>query len=162
MITQPLGPACRAVSQLWDSVVDDFLAGREIRRSLKPWAESYKGKDDGAVEWDALPQLFLGPLTKPRGVFLALNPGRADLRFQGQNGIFADEIRANGGSFSAWAASWPYLRDPWVAENGRNRHHTTRLRLTAYLGLTKGTLSQTLSTLEAKGLVTKQVDPVDR
>ena len=32
----------------------------------------------------------------------------------------------------------------------------------AYLGLTKGTVSQTVHALEAKGLVTKQVDPADR
>ena len=32
----------------------------------------------------------------------------------------------------------------------------------AYLGLTKGTVSQTVHVLEAKGLVTKQVDPADR
>lgn len=34
--------------------------------------------------------------------------------------------------------------------------------LTAYLGSTKGTVSQTLKTLEANGLVRKQVDPGDR
>ena len=128
MTTHPLGHACCAVSQLWDSVVDDFLAGREIRRSLEPWAKSYHGRGRGAVEWNALPELFLGPLTKPRGVFLALNPGQADTRFHERNGIFAEEIRANGGSYSAWAASWPYIRDPWVAMKPRNRHHTTRLR----------------------------------
>lgn len=128
MTAHASGPACRAVSEFWDSVVDDFLSGRQIRPCLKPWAESYRGRGAGAVEWDALPESFLGPLTKPQGVFLALNPGQACLRFQGRDGIFADEIRANGGSYSVWAASWPYLRDPWVKEKGRNRHHSTRLR----------------------------------
>ena len=76
-----------------------------------------------------MPEPYLGSLTPGQaGVFLALNPGRADLRFQSRNGLFADEIRENGGSYAAWAATWPYLRDPWVAANGWNRHHSARLR----------------------------------
>ena len=43
-----------------------------------------------------------------------------------------------------------------------NRFSRTPAALTAYLGLTKGTVSQTVHVLEAKGLVTKQVDPADR
>ncbi len=43
-----------------------------------------------------------------------------------------------------------------------NRFSRTPAALTAYLGLTKGTVSQTLNALEARGLVTKQVDPGDR
>ena len=74
------------------------------------------------------PKLFLGPLTKPRGVFLALNPGRADPRFHERDGIFAREIREKYGSYSAWAASWPYFRDPWVARKRENQHHKRRLR----------------------------------
>ena len=34
MTTEPEGSVCRAVSQVWDSVVDDFLASRETRASL--------------------------------------------------------------------------------------------------------------------------------
>ena len=80
------------------------------------------------MEWDALPEPFLGRLTQQaRVVFLALNPGRADLAFQGRNGMFAEEIR-QARSYAAWAASWPYLRDPWVATKGKNRHHSTRLQ----------------------------------
>jgi hypothetical protein len=59
-------------------------------------------------------------------MFLALNPGRAVLGFQGRSGLFADEIRQHG-TYSAWAATWPYLRDPWVARKGPNPHHTSRL-----------------------------------
>ena len=128
MTTEPEGPACRAVSQLWDSVVDDFLASRETRASLMPWANSYRGKGEGAVDWDALPELFLGPLTKPRGVFLALNPGQAYPCFHGLDGFFAREIREKYGSYTAWAASWPYFRDPWVARKEENQHHKRRLR----------------------------------
>jgi len=43
-----------------------------------------------------------------------------------------------------------------------NRFSQTAAALTAYLGITKGTVSQTLNALEAKGLVKKQVDTKDR
>lgn len=43
-----------------------------------------------------------------------------------------------------------------------NRFSRNPAALAAYLGLTKGTVSQTLKTLEARRLVTKQVDPGDR
>jgi hypothetical protein len=114
---------------MWDVAVADFLAGGQgIPATLEHWATSYQGRGRGAVEWDAIPEPFLGPLTRrPAGVFLALNPGRADLRFQGRDGIFAEEIRAHG-SYSAWAASWPYLRKPWIEIKGKNRHHASRLQ----------------------------------
>jgi len=43
-----------------------------------------------------------------------------------------------------------------------NRFSRTPAALTAYLGLTKGTVSQSLGTLEARGLVKKRIDPKDR
>lgn len=43
-----------------------------------------------------------------------------------------------------------------------NRFSTTAAALTAYLGLTKGTVSQTLKALEARGLVKKRVNTRDR
>jgi DNA-binding MarR family transcriptional regulator len=43
-----------------------------------------------------------------------------------------------------------------------NRFSRTPAALTAYLGLTKGTVSQTLRVLEQKGLVHKGADPGDR
>lgn len=43
-----------------------------------------------------------------------------------------------------------------------NRFSQTAAALTAYLGITKGTVSQTLNALEAKGLVKKQADLKDR
>ncbi len=46
--------------------------------------------------------------------------------------------------------------------NRANRFSRTAAALTAYLGITKGTVSQTLNALEAKGLVKKQVDSKDR
>ena len=79
---------------------------------------------------DALPEPWIGALVPAtcRMVFLALNPGRAHLRFQGREGVFADEIRTTYRRYSAWAASWPYLREPWISSVGRNRHHESRLR----------------------------------
>ncbi|MCY4510875.1 MAG: hypothetical protein OXG35_28525 [Acidobacteria bacterium] len=61
-------------------------------------------------------------------MFLALNPGEADRSFHERDGIFRHEILEEYGSYSAWAASWPYLRDPWVARKGPNPHHRSRLR----------------------------------
>ena len=43
-----------------------------------------------------------------------------------------------------------------------NRFSRTPAALTAYLGLTKGTVSQTLRALEGRGLVRKRVAPGDR
>lgn len=43
-----------------------------------------------------------------------------------------------------------------------NRFSTTAAALTAYLGLTKGTVSQTLKALESRGLVKKKVNTSDR
>jgi hypothetical protein len=121
-------PACQAVSAFWDSAVERFLAGGSaVPAELARWSAAYRGQGQGAVALDAFPEPYVGPLTgRPAGVFLALNPGHAHLDFQGRGGIFADEIRALG-SYSAWAASWPYLRDPWVTAKGRNRHHSGRL-----------------------------------
>lgn len=43
-----------------------------------------------------------------------------------------------------------------------NRFSRSPAALTAYLGLTKGTVSQTLNSLESKGLVKKQINRKDR
>ncbi|ANO52125.1 MarR family winged helix-turn-helix transcriptional regulator [Woeseia oceani] len=43
-----------------------------------------------------------------------------------------------------------------------NRFSRTAVALTAYLGITKGTVSQTLNSLENKGYVRKRTDPQDK
>ena len=43
-----------------------------------------------------------------------------------------------------------------------NRFSRSPSAVTAYLGMTKGTVSQTLNALERKGLIRKQSDPADR
>lgn len=124
-----MGEAIPPLVEMWDDVVSAFLDGEpSVPKHLEEWAAGYRGRGRGRVSWDAVPEPYLGSLTagRPRGVFLALNPGRAHADFQGRGGIFDQEMRSMG-SYSAWASSWPYLRDPWIAANGRNRHHELRL-----------------------------------
>jgi hypothetical protein len=124
----PLLGARAHVAEIWDKVVDGFLAGdSDLPSDLEEWAEAYHGQGNGEVEWDALPEPYLGPLDRqPRAVFLALNPGASSQEMQSRTGLLVDEIKRMG-SYRAWAASWPYLRDIWVKNMGRNRHHTSRL-----------------------------------
>src|SRR4051812_42794571 len=107
------GPACVSLIEMWNSVVAQFLAGGpSAPPAIERWQSGYQGTGLGKMERNALPEPFLGPLDHPKAVFLALNPGKADVDFQSRTGIFADQIRA-AGSYSAWAASWPYFCDPW-------------------------------------------------
>jgi Domain of unknown function (DUF4268) len=109
--------------------VRDALAGGEPHRTvpaLRRWFDGYSGVGRGAVNAVATPEPYVGPLGVDRGVprlvVLGLNPGRADLGFQGPGGVFAHEYQQLGG-FSAWAVTEPYLRDPWRGAKGRNPYH---------------------------------------
>lgn len=116
-----------ALIALWEGAIADFLEGHPPPPTLAGWMAAYRGRGDGAVDVDDLPEPYLGPVgPRPKAVLLALNPGRADLTFHGRRGVFAEEIRQLG-SYGAWAATWPYLRDPWVAQKGANLHHERRL-----------------------------------
>jgi hypothetical protein len=110
---------CAELTGYWDQAIGRFLVGGPAVPPDPPapsWAEAYRGR--GEVNLDTLPEPYLGALDhRPVGVFLALHPGEAVLGFQGRSGRFAHEIRHHG-TYSAWAATWPYLRDPWVAEIG--------------------------------------------
>ena len=117
------------MAAFWDDVVRDALAGREPHRSvpaLRRWFRGYQGDGRGAVDTVASPEPYIGPLAVERGmprlVALGLNPGRADIGFQGPGGVFAGEYEQLGG-FSGWAVTEPYLREPWRGANGRNRYH---------------------------------------
>jgi hypothetical protein len=120
---------CAELTAYWDQAIGRFLvSGPAVPPDprMQSWAEAYRGHGRGEVNLDALPEPYLGALDRrPVGVFLAHNPGQAHLGFQGRSGLFADEIRHHG-TYSAWAATWPYLRDPWVAAMGPNRHHRDR------------------------------------
>lgn len=123
------------LTSFWDDAIGAFLDGRPTSDGrLDNWMRAYKGRGRGEVDHEALPEPFLGPLAGTAGVFLALNPGQSHHEFQGRNGLFADEIRRLG-SYTAWAATWPYFRPSWTNVMGRNRHHASRLKfLQTWLG----------------------------
>jgi hypothetical protein len=117
------------VAAFWDEVVSDALVGVQPRGTdpaLRRWFAGYRGAGPGAVLTEATPEPYIGPLATrhgtPRLIALGLNPGPADLRFQGRGGAFASEYERLRG-FSNWAVTEPYLRDPWRAVHGHNRYH---------------------------------------
>jgi hypothetical protein len=123
---------CAELTAYWDQAIGGFLAGGPAvppdDRRLQSWFEAYRGpgRGRGAVNLAALPEPYLGALDhRPVGVFLDLHPGKAYQDFQGRSGRFADEIRHHG-TYSAWAATWPYLRNPWVAAKGTIPFLTSR------------------------------------
>jgi hypothetical protein len=88
----------RRIADFWDQVVNEFLnGGLLMREPLDVWFQAYEGSGDGAVDRDAMPEAYCGPLLgDPRSVFLGLNPGTAIPAYQYRNGILADEIRKTG------------------------------------------------------------------
>ena len=117
------------ILQFWDTAIARFLdGGPAVPDEVEPWFQGYRATGQGHVVLDAIPEPYLGDLGgRPLGVFLALNPGRA-FAFQRREGAFADDIRA-AGSYSAWAAGWPYVDGVWDRSAGRpNRHHRSRLQ----------------------------------
>lgn len=114
--------------EVWEDVIDGWLAGEErLDDELRAWQSSYAGRGRGAVDTTALPELYHGNIYgQPAAAILALNPGQVYPDFQHRGGIFEHELRTFG-SYRAWAASWPYLRQPWVSVVGPNRHYRRRL-----------------------------------
>ena len=122
------------VTAYWDSHIDAWLAGADpMPDQLARWYAAYGGSGAGKVTRDGFIEPYIGDLANaansPRVVILGLNPGQYQPHFQSRTGIFAEEIRRHG-SYSAWAATGPYLRDPWNATMGPNRYWTARLALT--------------------------------
>ena len=68
--------------------------------------------------------------------------------------LLQNEAHAEGLKPTQWEALRYFAR--------ANRFSRTPSGLTAYLGMTKGTVSQTLNALERKGLIRKRADPADR
>ncbi len=117
------------MARLWDEVTTGFLSGRSaLPPPLDEWRRAYNGSGSGRVDDQALAEPYLGPLLSAwvPAVFLALNPGATYPDFQYRHGVFAEEIRELG-SYHAWAAGWPYLRHPWLRENGASRWSRARL-----------------------------------
>jgi hypothetical protein len=121
---------CAELTTYWDQAIDQFLAGGPAVPPDPPM-RSWFAACPGDVNLEAFPEPYMGALDRrPVGVFLALHPGQAHLDFQGRSGWFAEEIRRLG-SYSAWAATGPYLRARFVAAMGRIPFLTSRL---AFLG----------------------------
>ncbi|MDQ3964633.1 MAG: hypothetical protein M3277_12105 [Actinomycetota bacterium] len=125
-----MGNAAEELTALWDQVITEWLeGGSSVPDRLKPWFDVYSGSGRGQVDPEAFPEPFLGDLSlRPAGVTLALNPGEVFEEFQYRNGIFANEIRASG-SYSKWAAGWPYLRaeGPRLPDGRGRDFHRKRL-----------------------------------
>lgn len=123
--------ARQAVATFWDEHIKAWLAGGDpMPQPLPQWFDAFKGKGLGKVTRDGFPEPYIGDLlgvtTIPQVVVLGLNPGEYHPDFQARDGRFAAEIQQCG-SYSAWAATGPYLRAPWTAAKGRNGYWVDRV-----------------------------------
>jgi hypothetical protein len=146
-----LGPARRHAISQWDSRLKLWLDGDdELPEPWNGWWLSYKGTGKGAPTRAAMPEPWTGSWHNPRLVTFGLNPGLADLDFQGRSGVFANKIR-QAGSYSEWAASDPYGSPEWEAKNGRNVFRARRLKFArSWLGD---------STVEGRDVLTVEMYP---
>lgn len=122
------------LTALWDGHIRDWMNGEASSDSrLLRWQETYRGKGEGAVDFAAMPEPWIGdPSAAPGVVLMGMNPGSVNKEFQHRGGIFPNEIDdLYGGSWANWAKSSPYLRDPWRSANKRppprgRSHHGAR------------------------------------
>jgi hypothetical protein len=112
------------VIERWDEYIHDWLErpSAPLPPPFADWLASY----GGSVELEAMPEPYGGQWEAPRMVVLGINPGEADVSFQGRNGVFAKEI-AELGSYSAWAATDRYRLPPWESRHGINRYGRAQL-----------------------------------
>lgn len=113
--------------QVWDAEILRFLKGEPTPSpGLQPWFKSYSGKGAGAVDLDAFPEPFLGPLMgSPKVAFLALNPGIAYPDFQYRpEGVFVKELEKE--TYTDWAARWRYLDEEKPRVDGGFTFHDQR------------------------------------
>jgi hypothetical protein len=116
------------VASYWDETIAAWLEpGWLIDSDLSRWADSYRGTGPGAVDFDVMPEPYIGSLsrTNPALVLLGLNPGQGDPDFQGRHGFFQQDIRKAG--YSSWAAAAPYTSEAWESAHGRNKYHRDRV-----------------------------------
>jgi hypothetical protein len=111
---------------MWDEVLRAWSPG-VVPEHLREWAESFRGHGDGEVVFDAFPEPYVGNLGAgtPAMVMLGLNPGGADLAFQGLNGLYTRKIKRT--AYSKWAATAPYTDQEWETPHGPNVYHRNRL-----------------------------------
>jgi hypothetical protein len=117
------------VADFWDAHTARWLGGDDtLDPPLDRWFASYAGGGRGVVNREAFAEPYGGDLRgKPRFVILGLNPGAVSLDFQARDGVFANAIR-EAGSYSAWAASHPYMGEVWTRAKGRNLYGSTRIK----------------------------------
>lgn len=116
------------LSSFWDDNINRYLNGEfPLDPPLDSWFGSYRGTGEGAVDREVMPEPYLGDLLRGehKMVFMGLNPGYPRPTAQARDGSYAHEIRELG-SYRAWAATWPYLRDLDLLEWGRNTFHDSR------------------------------------
>jgi hypothetical protein len=121
------GSARTRLAQLWDAEIRRFLNGEPTPSpELQPWCDSYSGTGEGAVDLEAFPEPFLGPLMgSPKVAFLALNPGIAYPEFQYRpDGVFVKELERE--RYTDWAARWRYLDEERPRVEGGLRFHRKR------------------------------------
>jgi hypothetical protein len=118
----------RRVADFWHEVVHEFLDGKfPLRPPLDRWFRAYEGSGEGAVDREALPEPYSGPLLgDARAVFLGLNPGVAIPAYQYRDGIVAQEIREAKHHSDVYKTT-PANREPWLSDLGPNRHHLGRI-----------------------------------
>jgi hypothetical protein len=116
---RPMG-ARSEMQDRWDQASRAWLAGDDsLPGPLEAWWASYRGSGDGAPTRDAMAEPYVGAWDAPRLVTLALNPGQAELGFQGRTGRFADQVARLG--YREWAKTDPYGGAEWERFNTVNR-----------------------------------------
>lgn len=127
------------MTHFWDDRINGWLDGNNEQPepdTLGRWFRSYNGKGRGEVKPEGMPEPWIGDLTVPdraRMVVLGLNPGGYIPHLQSISGIYAEQVRKLR-SYAQWAATNPYLLDPWRGKKdpdkgvfGNNRYHVSRV-----------------------------------
>lgn len=104
----------------WEALTHRWLEGDDrLPEPFGRWRSSYRGVGEGRPTTEAMAEPYIGNWDAPRLVTLALNPGQAELSFQGRDGYFADQVRQLG-SYQRWAESDPYASALWETKNRIN------------------------------------------
>jgi hypothetical protein len=119
----------RRVADFWDDVINGFIAGGfPLPSPLDRWIRAYQGVGDGAIDFDALPEPYSGPiLGDVRAITLGLNPGMVFPEWQHRDGVLASAIRKRGSYQEAMRVS-PVTWERWLSEVGPVGYYVNRLR----------------------------------
>ncbi len=116
------------LANAWNECVDLFLEGGPVfSPAFSDWFASCRGAGRTEVSTTCFPEPFIGDLTgHVKAIILGLNPGRPFPELQSREGVYAEAIR-KAGSYTSWAASWPYLSEAWTSFRGKaNPFHKSR------------------------------------